>query len=150
MVTMAMLLGIPIADILYLKAKGRGGWDDGGGRKVTLCTYIWPSYVSEGMQEMLDSEEWQSKSYWDRIFYNAANRSLDLTIERLGRERFEDNLAIYRRAKEHSIAKCVKKTTFPCSSGGKYTAPKYTDCLWGDSGCGIECLDEVATELNLW
>jgi len=145
-----MLLGVPIADILHLRAKQRGGWDDAGGRKDTVCTYIWPSFVSPGMQEFLDSEEWHNKSHWDRVFYNAVNRSLDLTIDRLGRKDFEEKLALYKRAKELSNDKCLQRTTFPCSAGGIYTPHEQTDCMWGDSACGVECLDEVATELNLW
>lgn len=148
---LAMLMGIPIADILFLTAKGHGGFDDGGGRGgVRTCTYIWPSFVSDGMQEYLDSDEWASRQHWDLVLYEAVNRSLDLTIDRLGRERFEKNLALYEKARELSRTNCLHKTVFPCSSGGKYTEASKTDCLWNDSGCGSECLDEVADKLDLW
>ena len=147
---LAMLMGIPIADILYLTAKGHGGFDDAGGRGDQTCTYIWPAFISDGMQEYLDSEEWTIRHHWDMAFYQAANRSLDLTIDRLGRERFEKNLALYEQARKLSREKCLHKTVFPCSAGGKFTPDELTDCLWKDSGCGSECLDEVANELDLW
>ena len=58
-VALAMLLGVPIADVLYLKAKGNGGYDAGGGRGHNICTYIWPSFISEGMEAFFKTDEWQ-------------------------------------------------------------------------------------------
>jgi len=149
-VAMAMLMGVPVADILYLAAKGHGGFDDAGGRSGDVCTYIWPSFVSEGMQQILDGNIWQTKVHWDRAFYEAANRSLDLTIERLDQVKFQTNLALYERARELSRERCLERTVFPCSAGGVFTPKNRTNCIWNDSGCGSECLDEVADELNLW
>ena len=146
-VVLAMLLGLSVADTLYLTAKAHGGWDDAGGRDQNICTYIVPSFVSEGVQGFLDSAEWQTMSHWDRILWQAANRSLDLTIERLGKHEVERNLQIYRAAKEKGQAECLPRTKFPCSIGGKYNYA--TNCLWKDSGCGMECLDEVSTSLGL-
>ena len=146
-VAMAMILGVPIGDMLYLAAKGRGGYDDAGGRAELKCTYIWPSFVSEGMRAFLDSEEWKRKSYWDNAFYAAVNRSLDLTIDKLGRLEFAKNLALYKEMKQTSHDMCLHNTTFPCSIGGQYTPPSKTDCMWKDSGCGFDCLDSVASEL---
>jgi len=149
-VALAMLLSVPIADVLYLKAKGHGGYDAGGRRDHISCTYIWPSFVSKGMEEYFKSDEWLDIVHWDRVFYQAANRSLDLTIDKLGRERFEQNLAKYRIAKEVAHDRCLPRTRFPCSAGGKYSPAEKTDCLWKDSGCGSECLDEIAEEFDLW
>jgi len=73
-----------------------------------------------------------------------------LTIDRLGRDEFEKKLALYERARDLSRERCLHKTIFPCSTGGKYTPANQTDCMWKDSGCGSECLDEVADELDLW
>jgi hypothetical protein len=145
-----MLHSIPISDILYLTAKGHGGYDDAGGRDEHICTFIWPSFVSEGMEEYFATKEWERKSHWDRILYEAANKSLDLTIERLGRAKFDKNMALYEEGRELSRERCLHHVIFPCSEGGKYTPKDHTSCLWNDSGCGSECLDEVATDLNLW
>jgi hypothetical protein len=143
-VVMSMLLGIPVSDVMYLKAKGHGGYDDGGGRPEMgkICTYIWPSFKSTGMTQFLESEEWKNISYWDRVLYDAADRSLDLTIDRLGRDKVAANVALFKNLQERAHATCLETTTFPCSEGGAYS--RETDCLWNDSGCGCACLDEVA------
>jgi hypothetical protein len=142
-VVMSMLLGIPVSDVMYLKAKGHGGYDDGGGREGgKICTYIWPSFKSTGIKEFLRSEEWKNFSHWDRVLYDTADRSLDLTIDRLGRDKVATNVALFRRLQERGHADCLQRTTFPCSEGGDYSYQN--DCLWNDSGCGCECLDEVA------
>ncbi|GKY99308.1 hypothetical protein MPSEU_000885900 [Mayamaea pseudoterrestris] len=177
-IALAMLLNVPIGDLLYLTAKGHGGYDDAGGRDGNVCTFIWPSFVSSGMQAYLDSDDWKEKSHWDTILYDAANRSLDLTIDKLGRERFYDNVAVYKQAKRLSEERCLHNVTFPCSEGGDYTPDEETSCLWKDSGwllarhsclriaaqslhkgpthflplhtgCGCECLDAVARELKI-
>jgi hypothetical protein len=75
--------------------------------------------------------------------------SLDLTIDKLGRIEFEIKLNKFRAARTIIQTKC-KDVVFPCSSGGVKINSNKTDCLWQDSGCGFNCLDQVATELSLW
>jgi hypothetical protein len=150
-VALAMILHIPLGDVLYLKAKGHGGFDDGGGRPdhLRICTYIWPAFVSNGMYEFFETDEYQDLVHWDYVFYKAANRSLDLTIERLGRDKFQANLDKFLQAKRIASERCLPRTVFPCSEGGEYKPLSETDCMWNDSGCGMECLDEVAADLGL-
>ena len=99
---------------------------------------------------MLQSDEWHKASKWDRALHQAANRSLDLTIDKLGRQKFQRYLDIYRQASQLAQSRCLPHVTFPCSAEGVPTPEGETDCLWKDSGCGYECLDAIATELNLW
>jgi hypothetical protein len=73
---------------------------------------------------------------------------LDLTIDRLGREKVEANLAFFRKLQQRGHEACLHKTTFPCSEGGVFTKESETDCLWKDSGCGCACLDEVAENFD--
>jgi len=174
MVVLAMLLDIPIADVLFLSAKvhHKGGGRDSNKHYVfhqNQCREEIPRFVTEGMQRYLDSDEWYNISYWDRVLYDAANHKLDATIDhRLGRARFESNLASYRKAQRIAQERCSPVTRFPCSfsdrnnmndgersvitSDGsvRRTPNKVTDCLWGDSACGMDCLDEVSTEFGLW
>ena len=145
-VALAMLLGLPLGDVLHLKAKGSGGYDDAGGKR-NVCTYIQPSFVSDGMEEFFRSDEYQEMVHWDYLLYLAANRSLDLTIEALGRKQFDEKLAQFQTAQKLAVECCGSVTRFPCSSTGQRN--KETDCLWNDSGCGYECLDKVASELGL-
>jgi hypothetical protein len=118
-VALSMLNGLALADVIYLKAKGHGGFDDGGGRQEEVCTYIWPSFVSKGMQAFFQTEEWKEINHWDSVLYQAANRSLDLTIDQLGRPEFEQQLVKYQHAKGIVHDRCLPGTVFPCSAGGK-------------------------------
>jgi hypothetical protein len=150
-VALAMLLGLPLGDVLYLSTKMNGGFDDGGHKDV--CTYIVPSFVSPGMKQYFESDDFQDIVHWDHALHQAANRSLDLTIDNtLGRDQFESNLAKYRQAQDLATKRCASKTVFPCSisGGGKKKPDDETDCIMGDAGCGYQCLDEVASDLGLW
>jgi Sulfotransferase family len=143
-VVLAMLLGVPLADILYLSAKEHGAWDDG----VFSCHYLIQSFVSPGMEQFFrTSPAFQEMVRWDHILHQAVNRSLDLTIDRLGRAEFEMQLATFQAAQRAVQERCLPKAVFPCSELGK---TKNTTCIRNDLGCSFDCLDEVATELQLW
>jgi len=165
-VALQMLLGLSLADVLFLNAKESGGGYDAGGYQGK-CTYIQEKNVTDEMITFLQtSKAWKSRVYWDRVLYRAANQSLDLTIDRLGRTAFENSLQLFRRAQEMAKEQCVHgtggggnnttnatKVVFPCSASQNDKPPlRYneTDCLWKDSACGSECLDRVATQLGLW
>jgi hypothetical protein len=138
-----------MSDVLFLSAKSKGSYDDAGYKD--RCTYIWKSFITPGMQEFFQSEEWQGRVQADLALYQAANRSLDMTIDKLGRTAFEKNLIKYQHAREIVRERCLPGRVFPCNEAGKRSTRKNeTDCLWKDSGCGTGCLDEVSTELGLW
>ena len=179
-VALAILWGIPLADVLYFSAKSpekNGGYDGGG---AGACFPILKGEIVPGMQEVIDSEEFQSMIRWDRIAHQLANRSLDKTIdETIGRERFNHVYARFRHAMKVAQERCEPEVIAPCTGGGifhhKSSSPlvlpqedddernttwhqflgqarreESTDCLARDSGCGYMCLDDVATELDLW
>jgi hypothetical protein len=149
LVVLMMLFRLKMADILYLSAKTKGGYDDGGGRGGEhICTYIWPSFVTPGVDAFLHSKEWRDTIRYDMLLYQAVNQSLEMTIDTLGRSRFNDNLQKYQAAQKLAEERCLPTTVFPCDIGGVYHPT--TDCIWNDSGCGTTCLDTIATELNLW
>ena len=104
-VVLMMLLNLKLSDILYLSAKTNGGYDDAGGGHG--CTLIQKSFVSTEMKEFIDSDIWYNYIKYDLAFYNAVNQSLDLTIERLGRDLFNDNLQKFLYAKKYAIDKCL-------------------------------------------
>jgi hypothetical protein len=145
-VVLMMLLNLKMGDILFLSSKTKGTYDAFG--KNGDCTYIQPSFVTDGMQEALESKTWQKEVQNDQALYVAANQSLDLTIDRLGRENVEKELVRFQKAKQLIAERCEPTTVFPCDQSGQ--PHQDTDCLWMDSGCGTECLDSVATDLDLW
>jgi Galactose-3-O-sulfotransferase len=147
-VALAMLLRLPLSDVLYLSAKTSGGYDDAG--QDGKCAFIRPSFVTEGMQAFFDGDDWQAKVKYDLAFYRAVNRSLDATIDRLGRRTFEKNLARLREAQKVARDRCLSSTVFPCDADGNFVPPDKTDCVFTDYGCAFECLDRVAYDLGLW
>eukprot|EP00934_Nitzschia_sp_Nitz4_P001008 Nitzschia sp. Nitz4//scaffold37_size175936//40140//41486//NITZ4_002033-RA/size175936-processed-gene-0.178-mRNA-1//1//CDS//3329549749//1008//frame0 len=146
-VAMQLLLNLTTGDVLYTNSKSSGGFDDGMSNNG--CTYIVPSFVSPGMEQYFKrSGKWRNMTYADTLLYQAANRSLDLTIDRLGRDRFDRELMKFRQAMKYVEELCVPKARFPCSSAGHPTDEFH--CHWFDSGCGMSCLDDVANDLNLY
>jgi len=146
-VVLMMLLNLPMADVLYLSAKGNGNYDDGAHERQ--CFYIQPSVVSPRMEDYFASRQWQNNVRWDTLLHQAVNRSLDLTIDRLGRPAVETNLVKFRQAQQMARERCLLREVFPCTSKGVRQKNEKI-CLFADSGCGNSCLDEVATELGLW
>jgi hypothetical protein len=144
-VALMMLLNLPMGDILYLDAKGHGGYDDGVHRNT--CFFIQPSKVSPGMHSFFNGPYWNELTKWDRLLYEAANRSLDLTIHRLGKDKFNKNLLMFQYANEVARDRCLPQNVFPCTSTGQRN--NNSSCLWSDSGCGYKCLDQVANDLSL-
>jgi hypothetical protein len=105
-VALQLLLGLETGDILYLSAKGSGGFDDGAHRDQG-CVYIVPGFISPGMKAYFESLEWKILTATDTFLHQAANRSLDMTIDRLGRQRFEEALERFRHARWHSRRQSV-------------------------------------------
>jgi hypothetical protein len=88
---LSLVLGVPLSDVLYMDgAKGAGGFDDGLSNHK--CTWIAPSFISPGMEEYFKSSEYQELVRFDHAIHQAVNRSLDLTIVRLGQDRFNQHL----------------------------------------------------------
>jgi hypothetical protein len=139
LVVLQTLLGLKTNDLLYLKAKGNGGYDDAATMNRT-CQYIVPSFVSPGMEKFFSSKQWKDRIAGDELLYAAADRSLDLTIDALGREEFKRNLVLFRKTLALAEATCTN-VRFPCSESGELN--NRTDCLWLDSGCGVNCLDQI-------
>ena len=142
LIVLKLLLGLEYQDILYLSAKGSGGYDDGAWNGT--CIYIVPSFVSSGMKEWLDSDKWQHRIAGDNALYAAVYASLDRTIDRLGRDLVEEQVLEFERRLDIVREKCLNRTVFPCSEEGIRVPDKQTSCLWRDSGCGYDCYNNLA------
>ena len=140
-VAFMMLLNGTVADILHLNAKVNGEYDD-------LCYKIQPPLLTPAMQRVLDSKAWHNQMKWDVLLYQLANQSLDETIRALGEEEFADKLNAFRAAQGVVHKTCGHLDVYPCTRHGKKRNPK-RDCLWSDSACGFECINEVAQKLGL-
>ncbi|KAG7345695.1 galactose-3-O-sulfotransferase [Nitzschia inconspicua] len=149
MVALQMILDVPLAEMLYVKAKSNGGYDGGGSEYG--CVYIQPSNdLPQDIQQYIESDEWKDVVKWDNVLYQAVNQSLDATIDSLGRSAFEQQLKRFQHAQKVVSERCNDKAIFPCSKTGEHRESWETNCLFRDAGCGFPCLDEVAHELKLY
>jgi hypothetical protein len=151
LVVMMMLLRLKISDILYIKAKSSGGFDDGAFNNT--CTYIVPAFTSPGMKSYFQSDHYGHRSLGDWILYRAANKSLDMTIDQLGPSKVEEHLKQFRAAQKVANEKCASGIRYPCSASGvrqpyRTHFSEHTDCLWLDSACGYKCLDALEPEIE--
>lgn len=147
MVVLHMLLkahNVTLGDMLYVKAKSNGGYDDGGhnGR----CTFIQKPNITPDMKQYMTTESWKKVVEWDYALYAAANRSLDMTIDLLGREAIERKVELYRWAQSLVKERCAAKALLPCTTDGIKRLPSETNCLFADSGCAYKCLDAIVAE----
>jgi len=86
LVVLSMLIGVDLSDILFdfvPSSNGRCG------------SLIKPSWLTPKMESYLESPSWKAKEKGDFMLYDAVNKSLDLTIDLLGRERVKQNLKTY-------------------------------------------------------
>jgi hypothetical protein len=147
LVVLKMLLDLKLGDILYMSAKTQGSFTSAGGGDGPRCIYIIPSFLTPGMKEFFQSDYWKRYIAADVALYEAAQASLDKTIEKLGRQEFEENLSAFQIAKEKAQIGCEDRTIYRCNPAGEYVA-KNSTCLMWDVGCGYECLDEFGLQFR--
>lgn len=105
---------------------------------------IQPSFISPRVEEYIRSDSWRRAIYWDEVLHKAANASLDMTIEKLGRKEFQRNLMLFRQAQADISKNCSDIVRLPCDANGRRIVRN--DCLYGDNGCGFKCMDEYFRE----
>jgi hypothetical protein len=91
------------------------------------------------MKDFFLQPEWQDRITGDSLLHQAADTSLDKTIERLGRTIVEKELKAFRVALKHAKDVCQDKTTFLCNHNGMWQRKNH-GCTYGRYGCGSTCL----------
>jgi len=141
LVAFQMLFNLTTKEILYTRARSSGSFSNGFSDRP--CVYIIPTFKSTGLKKFIASDEWQRHIAPDIEFYKAAHKSLDRTIEALGRTEFEAKLATFRKALKLAARNCEGRVKTMCTNGGKRIFPKNTTCyIWGE-GCDHDCIDEL-------
>jgi len=140
---MQLLLDLSIGDILYMPTNIGGHYDK---HKVKdrdlMCMKIEKSFTSDAIQEYLSSEKWYEMYAGDDILYKAANRSLDLTIEKIGRLKFQQALSKFLDIKYNIQYACKDIDVNPCTQNGVLQMNvSRTNCYLDDFGCGFKCID---------
>mmetsp|Transcript_19997 Transcript_19997/g.22662 ORF Transcript_19997/g.22662 Transcript_19997/m.22662 type:complete len:140 (-) Transcript_19997:142-561(-) len=116
-------------------------------RKKTGCQrYGYKRDIFPRAQQFLQSDEWKQLSKIEYMLYDAANRSIDHTIETvIGRDKFNKALLEFEDMQRKVTKYCSDKVVLQCTANGTKTKLEerskcYTDYL---VGCGYDCLDEI-------
>ena len=142
LIVLQMLLNLTTHDILYTRARSSQTFSNGPARDRP-CIYIQPSFLTPSMQQFFDSPEWKHTIRGDLLLYQAANASLDRTIEALGTEEFEAKLQALRTGLKLAEEHCKGRIVNQCSAGGERTPFTNTTCyIWGE-GCDHDCLNDL-------
>ena len=145
LVAMSMVMGVDVGDLLVVSSKIAGTYYYvPQRRKNPRCVKLQNPQVTETIQAYVKSKEWYAMNYGDYLLHSAVNKSLDLTIDRLGRHRFESTLRDYRRLKAMVDTVCANQIHLPCSSKGR-PQPDLAkqSCYATDIGCGFPCIDNM-------
>mmetsp|Transcript_36338 Transcript_36338/g.71479 ORF Transcript_36338/g.71479 Transcript_36338/m.71479 type:complete len:176 (+) Transcript_36338:445-972(+) len=135
---------LPPKPILYSSSKASGGYVDFDMRDGrNKCIKVPKSFISDPVRKFLDSPVWTAMNYGDIMLYAAAERSLNLTIDMIGRERFGKALETFRALKREAEEVCAPHITLPCSVEGILQQEKAKDnCFYKDMGCGNPCFNK--------
>jgi len=146
LVAMKMILNLDFGDFIYLSSKVKGGYDDG--KSEHGCVNLVPSRVSEKVDSFL-STEFRTSNQEDNLLYRTVNRSLDKTIDQLGKTKFEAQLERYRMFLKKVQGICEESTAFPCSPDGVLQRNiSDQNCYFNDWGCGYPCFDQFILEYS--
>jgi hypothetical protein len=144
LVLLQLLLGLQVHDVLYLNAKQSGGYDPHHN-----CSIIPKTSIAVDVKEYLMSDEWNERNKADYWLYELVNQSMDLTIDSIGRGKFEKALQEFQELKKVSNAHCEYKS--PCIGEGM-ERPKgdvNAECYAVDWGCGYKCIDRLFSQRQL-
>ena len=142
LVAMQLLLGLDAGDILYLSSKHVG--DFYYSPQKNECIRLAKTESLPIIDRYLESSEWFAMSYGDYVLYEAVDKSLDLTIDSLGRDLFEEALDAFLALKRQAEEQCAVAAIFPCSSLGEIQLEESSEsCYDRDWGCGYPCLDAL-------
>mmetsp|Transcript_3367 Transcript_3367/g.9898 ORF Transcript_3367/g.9898 Transcript_3367/m.9898 type:complete len:477 (+) Transcript_3367:205-1635(+) len=143
---LAHRLGLTFGDIIFASAKVTGQsipiHDMFGRPAKTLVPHIPLRKQSEEVQAYFHGE-FMTKNTKEYTLYRRAHELLDDFIEKIGRDRFQEQLEYFNAM--------VKKVHAECEVYNKqgYIADK-SQCYWRDNGCAYSCLDKYATDNELW
>jgi len=130
-VALQMILGLNTSDVLFLSSKVSGS-----------SPRIQSTFVTPRMQQYFESDEYKTATAVDMELYQAVNRSLDLTIDRLGRSEYDRQLDKFRTAKRTVDETCTREK-WASVVGKRYLLPREWCVAHADWGCGFDCMDSL-------
>merc|ERR1712194_441910 len=143
LVVMKLLFDLPDESIVVFDSKKSGGFDGGG---ADVCHRLKKAYTTPDVDDFIRSNDYRQNND-DYFLYELANRSLDRTIDALGRERVEAAVKRLQELRKLAEDSCLSTTVFPCEV--EMEPPnKNTSCYDHDWGCGHECTMAVVRNVT--
>jgi hypothetical protein len=140
LVVFAWLAGLELADLLSMPSKQGGSYRLSKQKCIPLVKPV----LSVEMQQFFGSQWWNERHVGDRLLHEAASRSLDQTIEVMGKPAMEKDLARLRRLRAFVQTRCTNETFPPCSDRGEPQLDSAkASCYTRDLGCGYACIDRI-------
>ena len=148
LVVLAMLAQIPLTDVVVYSSKVSGGYSYNKDKEG--CVKVKKKWTTPKIEEHIRGE-YRKANKDDYLLYNTALRSLDKTIDALGRKRVEENVKLLRSLHRRNEEKCAEKITMPCPKpeGIQWEEQKRRaseSCYEDDFGCGHACTDLVLAD----
>lgn len=149
LVVLAMLAQIPLTDVVIFSSKQSGGYGFAKGNED--CVKLEKKWTTPKIDEYILGD-YQKANTDDYLLYNAAQRSLDKTIDALGRKRVEKNVDLLKSLQQQNEDKCTSKITKPCpqpkdeSMKEEHKRLAKESCYFADFGCGHACTDEALSD----
>lgn len=150
LVVLKLLFGFPDEAMIAFSSKRAGGFDDGGFENT--CAQVVKAETTLDVDMHIAKHTNYYKENLDFFLYEVAERSLDRTIEALGKDLVAAELEKHRKLKAYAEAKCLDHVVFPCEKAGVPPNPEsLRHCYFGDLACGHECAMNAAREYKeLW
>lgn len=141
MVVLSMLLDVPLSHEFYRKEKSGYTFMAGS---PGHCAKV-PRVSDKVRATARNMAGWDDYHAWDTALYHAANKSLDLTIDALGRDVVEEKLKRFRRHVRQAEEHCRAHTQPVCDADGKLgPVGRFSTCFERDMGCSSDCLNEFS------
>jgi hypothetical protein len=138
---MVLLWKLEPTDVIVMSAKQSGGYDDAG--ETGQCTKIMkPSPPSPAIRRYWSTEH--PVDNVDFLLWEVANRSLERTINQIGRDKVDAVVEEIRNLGKLAAYWCSQKTYFPCNARGiKQFHLSTKSCYVQDAGCGHVCVEKT-------
>jgi len=149
LVAMSIVMGIEVGDVLVTASKVAGSAYHYSMHKKR-CTPIVRSTQSPAVKAFLESDHYRALNYGDLLMHAASNISLDLTIQRIGPERFDRAMAEFKRLRAMEQETCAPYIVMACSAEGvpQVKASAESCYIYGrDLGCGYKCVDRIVDSM---
>mmetsp|Transcript_13005 Transcript_13005/g.21382 ORF Transcript_13005/g.21382 Transcript_13005/m.21382 type:complete len:262 (+) Transcript_13005:235-1020(+) len=148
LVVLAMLARIPLTDVVVYSSKVSGGY--AYALKHTGCVMAKKKWTTPKIEGYIHGD-YKTVNKDDYMLYNTAHRSLDKTIDALGRKRVEENVELLKSLQRRNEERCASQVTMPCPKpeGVEWKEHKRLakeSCYFQDFGCGHACTDLVLAD----